>query len=73
MRKILLTAIVLLAAGCGGGSEPVTVTPELEARQKEDAQRVQDAESMMQKQQRQKAMMQEQRVNEAESARQKRR
>jgi predicted small lipoprotein YifL len=44
MRKILLTAIVLAVAGCGDQSGPVNVTPEMEARQRENQEQVNQAE-----------------------------
>lgn len=44
MRKIILVAVVLLVAGCGDRSDPVEATPEMEARQRENQERVNQAE-----------------------------
>ena len=52
MRKLMTAFAALLAAaavGCGSKSGPVTVTPEMEAQQKEADAKVQEEETMRQK------------------------
>jgi hypothetical protein len=79
MRKIMLAAIVALAAaGCGDRNGPVKVTPELEAEQRENDERVHKAETERQRRptigdQEVEAQQQteEDRVHDAESAWQK--
>jgi hypothetical protein len=44
MREIMVLCLVLLVVGCGD-TGPVTVTPELEAQQREQEKRVQEAET----------------------------
>ena len=67
MKKLMLVATALLAAGCGKSDPKVEVTPELEAEQRRDDKNVRDAESAMQKQQK-PARTQEQEVDAAEGA-----
>jgi hypothetical protein len=45
MRAIVVMCLVLLIVGCGDTSGPVTVTPEMEAQQREQEKRVQEAET----------------------------
>ena len=78
MRKIMLVSIILLVVGCGDQAGPVPATPELEAMQRENEERVYEAESAWQKRpttgdQEVEAMQRthEERVHEAESAWQK--
>jgi hypothetical protein len=52
MRKLVLAFAATLAAtaiGCGSKSGPVTVTPEMEAQQKEADAKVQEEETARQK------------------------
>jgi hypothetical protein len=49
MRKIVLMSIILLVAGCGDQTGPVTVTPEMEAQQRANEERVHEAETEWQK------------------------
>jgi hypothetical protein len=54
MRTTRLAAVATLAAalaGCGKDTGPVTVTPEMEAKQKEADRKVRDEESARQKNQ----------------------
>jgi hypothetical protein len=67
MRKTMLVFLVLLAAGCGEKTGPVTVTPQMEAEMKQKEQAVHEAESAMQKQ-RPITMTREQKVQSAEAA-----
>ncbi len=78
MRKILMASVLLLAAGCGDRSSPAQVTPEMEAQQRANEERVQKAETARQRnptigdqevEARQRT--EEERVHDAESAWQK--
>ena len=74
MRKVILVFVAVLAAtplGCGRKTGPVAATAEEAAEQRRDEKLVQDAESTNAKQ-RKPGKTQEQQVEEAESARQRR-